>query len=210
MIRSLPSWLALSGVMALALFPDARALSASNMASDRLALWFLCLSALVLQIPAAMRFFRSSRDGALWATLCAMFVLFQIAQRAGPRDGFSLHFSWAPDDPDVVSWATRLVVVGAVLSVPQWIRRAGAERFIWLGLGLVALFGLGVFRLLGDYFTVGQTETLAPGPMVSLIAQIGGYGALALCCRAAVEDERSRVFVLRALPVVLLLVAALH
>jgi len=210
MIRSLPSWLALLGIAALALFPDARALNSPNMASDRAALWFLFLSALATQIPAAMRFFRSSRDGALWAMLCAMFVLFQIAGRAGPRDGFSLHFSWAPDDPDVVSWATRLVVVGALCSFPLWIRRAGAERFVWLGLGLVALFGLGVFRLLGDYFTVGQTEPLTPSPMVSLVAQIVGYGALALCCRAAVEDERSRIFVLRVLPIALLLVAARH
>lgn len=210
MIRSLPSWLALFGVAALALFPDARTLNSPNMASDRLALWFLFLSALVLQIPAVMRRLRDSRDGALWAVLCAMFVLFQIAERAGPRNGFSLHFGWAPDDPVVVSWATRLVVIGAILSVSQWIRRAGAERFVWLGLGLVALFGIGMFRLLGDHFSVGATDTLNPGPMVSLVAQIAGYGALALCGRAAVEDERSRAFVLRALPIILLLVAARH
>jgi len=142
--------------------------------------------------------------------LCAMFVLFQIAQRAGPREGFSLHFGWAPDDPVVVAWATWLVVVGALLSLPLWIRRNGAERFVLLGLGLVALFGFGMFRLLGKYYPLGATETLDPSPMASLVGQIVSYAALALCCRAAVEEERARLLVLRALPLLLFVVAARH
>jgi len=210
MTFSLPALLALLGVAVLALFPDAHALNSSLMAPDRAALWFLFLSALVCQMPSVMRRLRESRDIALWALLCAMFVLFQIAQRAGPREGFSLHFGWAPDDPVVVAWATWLVVVGALLSLPLWIRRNGAERFVLLGLGLVALFGFGMFRLLGKYYPLGATETLDPSPMASLVGQIVSYAALALCCRAAVEEERARLLVLRALPLLLFVVAARH
>lgn len=208
---SLPAIAALFVVAALALSPDASALPASDMAPDRAALWFLLACALVLQIPAVWKRLVASQNGATWAVLCAFFVLFQIAERAGPRQGMSLHFSWAPEDPDapiIVSWATWAVVLGALCSLPLWIKRGGAERFVLLALALVGLFGLGMLRFLSGYFPIG--DQLAPAPMVTLVLQIVSYGALALCCRAALAGERTRDLVLRALPLLLLVVAARH
>ncbi len=210
MLFSLPAIAALLCVSGLALFPDAQVLSSSDMAPDRAALWFLLGCAILLQIPAFWNRLVHSRDGATWVLLCAFFVLFQIAERAGPREGFALKLGLAPDNPLVVSWATGAVVLGALLSLPMWIKKGGVERFVWLALALVALFGLGMFRLLSEHFKVGETETLAPLPMATLLLQIASYGALALCCRAAVESERMRVWILRALPLVLLIVAARH
>ncbi len=210
MLFSLPAIAALLGVAALALFPDARVLSSSDMAPDRAALWFLLVCALVLQIPALWKRLVQSRDGATWVLLCAAFVLFQIAERAGPREGFALTFGFDLEKPPVVSWATGAVVLGALCSLPMWIKKGGVERFVWAGLALVGVFGWGMFRLLSEYFKVGETETLAPLPMATLLLQIASYGALALCCRAAVESERMRASILRALPIVLLLVAARH
>ncbi len=213
MFFSLPAIAALLVVAALALFPDASVLSSLDMAPDRAALWFLLACALVLQIPALWKRLVASQGGVTWAVLCVFFVLFQIAERAGPRDGAALRLGWAPDDPVVLSWAMRAVCLGALGSLPLWIKRGSVERFVLLALGLVGLFGLGMFRFLAGYFPVGATETLAPGPMVSLLVQIVSYGALALCCRAAVGaigDERLRGLVLRALPLVLLIVAARH
>jgi hypothetical protein len=210
MFFSLPAIAALLSVAALALFPDARVLSAADMAPDRAALWFLFACALALQFPVLWKRVALSRDGATWVLLCAAFVLFQIAGRAGPHEGFSLKLGFAPDDPLVVPWATWAVVLGALCSFPLWLKRGGAERFVLLGLALVGLFGFGMFRLLASYFSVGATETLVPGPMATLLLQIVSYGALALCCRAAAEEERVRVWVLRALPILLFIVACRH
>lgn len=209
MIFSLPALLALLGVAGLALFPDPQLLPASSMAPDRATLWFLMVCALALQIPPLRKRLLGSLDGATWVLLCAFFVLFHIADRAGPVEGFALKLGFAPDDPVVVSWAARIVCIGALLSFPLWLKRGGVERFVLLGLGLVGAFGLGMFWLLSHFYKV-DLDNLAPGPMVSLLVQIVSYAALALCCRAAVQNERVRALVLWALPFLLFVAAARH
>lgn len=202
---------ALGAVALLALFPLASSLPSTQMAPDKLGLAFLLVFALALQWAPLWKRLIASRDGATWVLLCAFFVLFQIADKAGPREGFSLRFGWAPDDPVVLSYAARIAMGGALASLPLWLRRGGVERYFVLSLALVGVFGLGMFRFLANYYSVGAADAvLAPAPMVSLIEQMAAYAALALCCRAAVEDERLRLWVLRAVPLVLLLVLARH
>ncbi len=210
MIFSVPALLALAGVAVLALFPDGHALTSAQMGPDRATLWFLLLCALVAQVPALFARLRASRDASTWALLCAFFILFHLADRAGPGVGWKITFPFAPDDSVVISYAMRIVMVGALLSLPSWFRRGGPEKAIVVALGLVGVLGLGAFWFLGNYFPIGATEIINPQPMATLVVQIVAYGALALCCRAATENERVREITLRALPVALLIVAARH
>ena len=210
MIFSVPALLALAGVAGLALFPDGRSLAGAQMGPDRATLWFLLLCYLIAQVPPLFARLRASRDASTWALVCAFFLLFHLADRAGPRDGWSLTLPFAPDDPLAISYATRIIVLGALASFPMWLRRGGPEKAILVALGIVGVFGLGMFFFLGNYFPIGADKTLAPLPMATLISQILSYGALAICCRAVTENERVRTLLLRAVPVTLLIVAMRH
>ncbi|BCM92294.1 hypothetical protein IAD21_04173 [Abditibacteriota bacterium] len=210
MIFSVPALLALAGVAVLSLFPDGHLLTGAQMGPDRATLWFLLLCSLIAQVPALHARLRASRDASTWATLCVFFILFHLADRAGPRDGWSLTFPFAPDDPAAISYATRIVVVGALLSISLWLRRGGPEKSIIVALGLIGALGLGMFYFLGHYFPIGADKIINPQPMATLLVQVVAYGALALCCRAATEVELFRGFMLRALPVALLLVVLRH
>jgi hypothetical protein len=210
MIFSVPALLALAGVVVLALFPDARSLSGEQMGPDRATLWFLLVCALIAQVRPLFERLRASRDASTWALLCVFFVLFHLADRAGPREGWSVTFPFAPDDPLAISYATRIIVVGALCSIPLWFRGGGPQKAILVALGLVGIFGVGMFWFLGQYFSVGADATLSPLPVRTLLVQLVAYGALALCGRAATGEERVRGLMLRALPVLLLVVALRH
>lgn len=209
MIFSVLALLALAGVSGLALFPDGRLLSGAQMGPDRATLWFLVFCSLVAMAPPLFARLRASRDASTWALMAAFFVLFHIADR-GPRGQWTLTFPFAPDDPIAISYATRLIVVGALVSSVMWLKKGGPEKAIVVALALVGVLGFGMFHFLGDYFPVGADKTLAPYPMATLLVQLVSYASLALCCRAATEDERVRTIALRALPVALIVVALRH
>lgn len=211
MIFSVPALLALAGValLALAPFPDASSLAGPQMGPDRATLWFLFACALLLWIPTVFARLKASRDASTWALLSVFFVLFHIADRAGPSEGWALTFSFLPDDPIPLSYAARVVVVGALCSFPLWLRRGGPEKAIVAALVLVAAFGVGSLWFLGHYYPINPDE-LSPRPTVTLLLQSLTYACLALCCRAATEGERTRGFVLKTLSIVLFLVAARH
>ena len=210
MIFSALALLALVGVARQALFPDAHLLSGAQMGPDRVTLWFLVLCSLAICAPPLFARLKASRDASTWALLCAFFVLFHIADRAGPRDGWSVTLPFAPDDPVAISYATRLIVVGALVSFPAWLRRGGPEKAVVVALALAGVFGVGMMWFLGHYFPIGADKIIQPRPLAPLIPQVVAYGALALCCRAATEDERVRGFALSALFPLLLIVALRH
>ena len=210
MIFSVPALLALAGVAMLALFPQGSALAGPQMGPDRATLWFLLLCSLVALVPPLFARLKASRDASTWALLCAFFVLFHLADRAGPGEGWALTFPFAPEDPVSVSYAARVVVVGALCCCPLWLRRGGPEKSILAALALIGAFGAGTLWLLGHFYPIGAETALVPRPLATLLVQIASYGALALCCRAAMEEERVRGWVLRALPLVLLLVVMRH
>ena len=209
---SVPALLALAGVAVLALFPDGSALAGPQMAPDRATLLFLFACAVAAQMPALFRRLTASRDASTWALISVFFVLFHLADRAGPGDGWRITFPFAPDDPAPISYAARIVVVGALLCLPLWLGRGGPEKSVIVALSIVGAFGLGTLWFLGQFFPVGvgENDILAPRPTTTLLVQIVSYGALALCCRAATEHERVRVWVLRALPLFLLGVLLRH
>ncbi len=210
MIFSVPALLALAGVAVLALFPQSSALAGPQMGPDRATLWFLLVCSLIAWVPPLFARLKASRDASTWALLCAFFVLFHIADRAGPGDGWALTFPFAPEDPVPISYATRAVVVGALCCCPLWLRRGGSEKAIVVALALVGAFGFGTLWFLGRFYPIGADKDLVPRPVATLLVQIVSYGALALCCRAVAEHERLRAFALRALPLILLGVVLRH
>lgn len=199
---------ALFGVAILALFPDAALLPNQARLSEKSALLFLLTTFLVALYPRFQRKLIENRDAATFLLLCAFFVLFHLADRAGPRQGFSLRLAALPDDAFAVSYALRLAVLGAILSFPAWFRSGGPSKAIGAALLLVGVVGIGSFWFLARFYTVGATETLDPTPLATLFLQILGYGAVAALCRAVTYSERTTRLILRAMPVVLLLVWA--
>ena len=211
-IWAAPALLALAFVFVLALFPDARLLKPGQMTSEKITLLFLVVSFALALFPPFARRLIEDRDAASWALLVAGVVLFHIADRAGPRagEGFGLGWALTPDDPLAVSYATRAVVVGALLSFPLWLRTGAPESGMLGGLLLLGVLGAGSFILLGRFYPVGVTETLDPTSLGTLALQILAYGCVALCARAATFFPAARKLLFVIMPIVLLIIWARH
>ena len=209
---ALPALLALGIVAALALFPDPQLLKPDQMAPEKHTLLFLLVAALIALWPSFSRRLLENRDAATWAFLVVGVILFHLADRAGPRagEGFGLKWSLTPDDPIPISYATRAVLLGALLSIPAWIRGGAPERALIGGLLLLGVLGAASFWLLSRFYAVGVTEILDPTSLGTLITQVVAYACLAVCARAATLSISVRALVLRLLPIVLLIVWARH
>lgn len=207
----MPSFLALGalfGVAILALFPDGALLPATARLSEKSALVFLLLAFLVALVPRISRKLLDNRDAATFLLISAFFVLYHLADRAGPREGFSLRLSILPDDAFPISYAFRLAILGAIISFPAWFRAQGPQKAIGAALALIGALGIGSFWFLARFYAIGATETLDPTPLPTLFLQILGYGAIAALCRAVTSSASATRFALRAMPLVLLLVWA--
>lgn len=181
--------------------------------ADKTALFFLAAAFLVALIPKFHRRLAQDANAATFAFLAAFFVLFQIADRAGPDAGLGITLPILPDDKFVFSYATYVVVIGALASAGAWWKpqnRGGPVPAILAGLALVAVLGLGSFWLLGRFYEVGADQTLDPRPIPTLVIQAVTYGCLALVCRAAAAPEWLRRLVLKLLPAGLLILWARH
>ncbi len=210
-LLAVPALLALAVVAALALFPDPKLLSAAEMGPDKLTLLFLGVCFLVALIPALSRHLIENRDAATWAVLVASVILFHIAYRAGPREGgLSVPWSLTPDEPLAISYATRAVVLGALLSAGAWVRGGAPERAIIVGLLLLGVLGFGSFDLLSRFYKVGVVETLDPTPLGTLLVQVIAYVCLALCARAATATRSMRKLLFKIMPILLLAIWARH
>ncbi|MBW3635840.1 MAG: hypothetical protein KY445_05155, partial [Armatimonadetes bacterium] len=75
---------ALLGIAVLALFPDPRLLPPTALLPEKTALFFLAALFLVALVPSLQRKLSENRDAATFAFLAAFFVLFHLAERAGP------------------------------------------------------------------------------------------------------------------------------
>ena len=200
--------IALCGIWLLAFFPDPRLLPPTALGNEKITLFFLAATFLFALYPPINRKLGENRDAATWALLCAAFILFHLADRAGPRGGWALKFAFLPDDTFAVSYALRVAVVGAILSFPAWFRGGGPQKFIFAALGLIGILGWGSFWFLGRFYPIGATETLNPTPLPTLGMQIIGFGALAAICRAVTSSPVLARWILRLLPFALLLIFA--
>lgn len=206
-MASIFAFIALGGVALLALFPNPRLLPPDAMLAEKTVLLFLAAVFLVALVPALHRRLME-RDAATFALLSAFFVLFHLAERAGPREGWSLQFAVLPDDQFPISYALRMVFVGALATFPLWWKGGGPQRFILAALLLIGVIGAASFGLLARFYPVGPTETLDPTPLPTLFLQIVGYASVAALCRAVTASPATRALALRALPFVLLLILA--
>lgn len=181
--------------------------------ADRLTLLVLGLSGALCFWTPLLRFFEERADAATFALTLAMFVVYGMARRAAPtaETGWVLQFPLLPDDTFAVSWAARVAVLGALISMPLWLRHMnGWTRAILGALAIIAALGLGSFAFLRGFYTVGATEVLNPKPLADTLLQIVEYGALALLCSAVCAQAPSRRRVLRLLPLVLLALWVRH
>ncbi|PQV62998.1 hypothetical protein B1R32_11740 [Abditibacterium utsteinense] len=207
-MASLFASLTLLGVAILALFPDAALLPGDARLSEKTALIFLAATFFVALWPSLQKRIIAHRDAATFLLLCAFFVIFHIADRAGPREGFALKFSSLPDDSFAISYALRLAILGALVSFPAWFKDGGPQRFVFAALLLVGFFGLGSFWFLTRFYPVGVTETLDPTPLPTLFLQILGFASIAALCRAVTASQKWMRFIFCGMPLVLLLVWA--
>jgi hypothetical protein len=210
MIFAIFALLALGGVWLLALFPDPLLLPPSAMVNEKLTLLFLLVAGALAFVPSLHRKWSQNHDAATFFLLCVGVVLFQIADRSGPREGWAITLPFA-DEATAISYATRLIVVGALLSCPMWWKHSGApERATVAGLFLVGTLGLGSLWYLSQFYQVGFDKALDPLPAATLCVQVVSYASLALCCRAATATEALRGAILRVIPVALLVMLARH
>ena len=209
---AVPALVALGSITALALFPNPTLLGPAEIGPDKITLLFLAICFAVALIPAFSRHLIENRDAATWAVLVAGVILFHIAYRAGPLagEGFGINWSLSPDEPLAISYATRIVVFGALLSAGAWAAHGGPVRAFVAGLLGLGLTGAAMFYLLSRFYTVGVVETLDPTPLGTLITQIVGYACLGLCARAATATTATRSVLFKVLPLLLLAVWARH
>jgi hypothetical protein len=207
-MASIFALIALCGVFLMALFPDPRLLPPDALLSEKTTLLFLAAAFLVVLAPSLHRKLSENRDAATFALMAAFFVLYHLAERLGPVEGFSLRLRLLPDDAFPVSYALRLVVLGALLSIPAWWKGGGPQRYMFASLFLAGVLGLGSFWFLGQFYQIGATEILDPTPLPTLLLQILGYAAVAALCRAVTASASSTKIMLRTLPFLLLALCA--
>jgi hypothetical protein len=175
--------------------------------ADALTLGVLGVVAVLLCWTPLARHLELQENAATFALTAAMFIVYALARRVGPSDGWALTFPWLalPDDRFVVPYAARLVVLGALLTAPLWWRNLQSWTRALLGAAalLLALAAIG-FRLLASFYAVGPVEQLDPSPLPYLGMQIVEYSCLALLCNAATAHPTVRRWALRALPILLL------
>lgn len=173
---------------------------------------------LALAVLAALCFWTplyawcEAQEGAFaFGLTAAMFIVYGLARRAGPASGPEVHLPFDPEDPITLSYAAIIVVVGALITAPFWWRNlTGWARAVWGSIAVLAVLAFGIFMLLKGHYPVGATEIVDPAPLVYLTGQLIEYGALALLCSLVCAHVATRRLVLRALPIVLLLLWARH
>lgn len=207
--RRPPILFAVFGALALGALLVLSALVPGPKSNDLAVLLLLGLAAVALWTPLGRRA-DANPDAATWLLFLAMAVVYSLARRAGPQEGYTLNLSILPDSPVDVPYATRVVLVGALLSVPAWVRNLSAPlKAVLAAAALVAVLGVVSFQYLRPTYTVGEVEILNPRPIVESLMQCLEYAALGLCCAATTAHPVLRRFALRALPL-LLVVWARH
>jgi len=184
--------------------------------ADRATLLCLAVSSALCLLPPLRRFFERRADATAFALMAAFFIIYTLARNAGPDVGWSWQSRFLPDQPMGISWAARLVVGAAILSLGlslvTRLRFAGITRAILVALGIFGATGIVMFNFLGHYFSVGVTGNtqLNPELLFNALQQIIEFGAVAILCQAVAADAPTRRLAMRALPVLLLLLWARH
>jgi len=201
----------LLAIAALAFFPAVTATPA-----DKVTLLFLTVVAFICFWTPLLRRFETHPAAATFALTAAMFMVYSLARTAGPDTGWLLKFPILPEDKFTVSYAARIVILCAIVTLPfgwrpfWWRDLHGWTQSLLLGAVLLAVMATFIFRFLSGAYVVGVTEQLDPTPLVHLGMQLVEYSAVALLCNAVTNHPVARRFVLRLLPFLLLALWARH
>jgi hypothetical protein len=195
--------LSLLGICALALSSAAKPALA-----DQVTLPILAIMAALFGYAPFLRRVREQHDATSFAFCAAMFVVYGLSRRVTGENGPSLTLI---GEAYPISYAALLVVIGALIGAPAWLKNmSGWTRALLGALLLVALLAFAIFRFLTGFYEVGTTVAvgLDPTSLAYLGMQLVEYGALALCCSAVAANARTRHLFLIILPALLLLLWA--
>lgn len=173
--------------------------------SDRIALLFLAVTLGIIGWTPCLKLMDAQPGATTFALTAAMFVVYGIARRDVPDDGWSIRFAAMPDDEYVLPYSAYVVGLGALLTLPLWWRhRSDWLRGLLTGFGIIAFFAVFSFWLLSRHFKVGATEALDPSALPNLFLMLIEYGSVAILCRAVSSNTYARRYAMRFLPIALL------
>lgn len=179
--------------------------------ADKITLLFLAVVAFICFWTPLQHFFLNNSGATAFALTAAMFIIYSLARGAGPDDGWALRFAALPDDTFPVSYAARIVILCAIITIASlWKRLTGWTKSLLCGALLLALLATFIFRFLSGAYPVGVTEVLDPTPLPHLGMQLLEYSAVALLCNVVAAHPVARRIALRTLPFVLLALWVWH
>jgi hypothetical protein len=192
---------ALAAVCILAFFAPAEKVALA----DQVALLFLAAMMGSLLWMPLLRALENQHNAATFFLTAAMFVIYSLARRVAPENGWSLRFAKFPADEYIFSYASYVVVLGAILTSPYWRRRGSAwTRSLCAGIVLIAGIAAWSFWLLARFYPVGAAQRLDPSPLPHLVLMLIEYASVALLCRAVCAHVATRHLAFKGLPLVLL------
>ncbi|HEX8550250.1 MAG TPA: hypothetical protein VF681_01715 [Abditibacteriaceae bacterium] len=179
--------------------------------ADKITLLFLAICAAVCGWTPLRRHFQNA-DAATFTLAAAWFIIYAVARRGGPSEGWALHFVALPDSSFPISYAARIAVIGALTAAAMNRRTLSSFTRAALGAFLVlGIFVLGTFLFLARFYQIGEVDApLNPVPLVHTLLQLIEYGAVATLCGVAAGDARVRDGLLKVLPALLLALWARH
>lgn len=179
-------------------------------AAEKITLLFLACCTMLAAYSPLRRHFQNP-DAAAAAFTVVWFVIYALARRAGPTEGWNHSLETAPEYLFKFSYATRLAIAGAVTAAA--LNRtvlSGFTRAALVAMLIATALLLGNFAFLSNFFKVGETNTLDPIPITHALLQFMEYGAVAVLCGVAAADTRIRQGLLKLLPILLLALWARH
>ena len=178
--------------------------SAKVVLADKITFLFLAVVFTLFWSPL-LKVLEAQSGGGCFMLTAAMFVVYSMARRVVPENGWSMRFAGMPDDDYIFPSSAYLVVVSAMFTSPFWWRyRNNWTRALLSGIAIVAALAGFSFWLLSRYYPVGTALKLDPSALPNLFLMLIEYSCLALLCRAVGAYSPTRRFALRVLPLLLL------
>lgn len=172
-------------------------------------LTFFCISLMAILAcwtPLSWKLQKHQDVATFCVTLC-MFLIYGLARRS--EWGITLQLSEGMEY--TVSPAAILVLIGAGLSAPIWIRQLrGWANAVIIALLTLGVLGFGSFWFLSQYYTVGPTEILDPTPLLPFAMNLIEFLLLGLVCFGSCAHEKPRKVLLTTLPIFLVLLWGRH
>lgn len=179
--------------------------------ADKISLLFLAVASGLCLLPPLWRAIDANPDAATFVLSTAFFIIYSLARRAGPDDGWALPIAALKDAPIMLPWSAYLAL-GAVLPALLLARPrlAAPVRAYLAAVAVVGFIGCVLYKFLGHFFPVGITSVLNPELLFYTLLQSVEYGVLLLLCNTVCSHAPVRRIAMRLLPLILLSLWARH